>query len=135
MSEISDAIQAMQEGILLAIDKKISEASFDKTYTGRIVSVISETKYKVLINGIEYTAKSNALFKLNDVVTIIVPQNNYSNMLIVPYGITSDMTIPANGGNADTVNYHTVNSDVPSNLQYILDKAVLFGGGKNTTSI
>jgi hypothetical protein len=119
MLKNNDAVETISQGIFLAVDKKITDAGFDKTLKGKITDVVSETVYEVTISGIKHTVKSTSVHRLNDIVNVIVPQNNYSEMIIIPDGITLDSTLPANGGNADTVNYHTVETNIPPNALFI----------------
>jgi len=78
-----NALDKLIDGILLAIDKKLNNAPYDKTYKGRITEIISEKKYKVSFNGNTYTAKSNNVHNVNDIVYVLVPQNNYKDLFII----------------------------------------------------
>lgn len=118
MSQVREAIQSLQEGILLAVKKYIENAKYDKTVRGRIVAILPNNTYSVLINGETYNIKATSVYSLNEIVNVMIPQNKYSDMFILPKGVTPNMTLPANGGNADTVNYHTVESDVPADAKF-----------------
>lgn len=83
MSTMKVALQKLQEGILLAVNKGIENAKYDKTVRGRITKVLDNNKYEVMINGLTYTAKSISNLEINNVVYILIPQNNYNDMLIL----------------------------------------------------
>ena len=78
-----DAIKEMIKTILLAIDKKIATAKFDRTVRGRIIEIINDRKYKVEIDGQTHNVKGKTGYLVNDVVYITIPQNNVKDMFIV----------------------------------------------------
>jgi len=80
------AVKALSQNIKRAVDIALSTAHFDITLQGIITEVIeNENKYKVKINGAIYEIASDLFFKKNDVVQVMIPQNNPSNMFIYPY--------------------------------------------------
>ena len=83
MPKSNGVIDAIIQTVLLAVDKKIERASFDRTVKGRISEVISSNKYKVIVNGTEYVAKSVYSHSINDVVYVLVPLNNYNDLIII----------------------------------------------------
>lgn len=83
MSDITDAIQKMIEGIISAVDKKVDDAAYDKTIKARITEVAGNNKYKVYFNGNTYTIKGKNTYEVNDIVYVMIPQNNYNEMFIV----------------------------------------------------
>lgn len=83
MPKSNGVIDALIQTVLLAVDKKIERASFDRTVKGRISEVISSNKYKVIVNGTEYVAKSVYSHSINDVVYVLVPLNNYNDLIII----------------------------------------------------
>ena len=66
------------------------------------------------------TAQENVIetVKVNGIA--LTPSSKAVNIDLSDYAKTTDIptTLPANGGNADTVNNHTVNSDVPENAVF-----------------
>lgn len=83
MSLMKDALQQLQEGILLAVNKSIDNAKYDKTIRGRITKILNNNMYEVMINGSIYNIKSRLSHEVNDVVYILIPQNNYNDMFIL----------------------------------------------------
>ena len=66
-------------------------------------------------------AQENVIEIVNVNGTALTPDENKSvNIDLSDYAKTADIptALPANGGNADTVNNHTVNSDVPENAVF-----------------
>ena len=83
LSDITDAILKMTEGIITTVNKKINDASYDKTVKARITEIIQNDKYKVCFNGSTYTVKAKNTYEVNDIVYVMIPQNNYNEMFIV----------------------------------------------------
>ena len=80
MREISTALS---DTIISVCTKIIESAKFDKTYKCRIVSKVSDNKYIIIKDNIEYTVTSIFPYNINDIVTVLLPQNNWNNALIV----------------------------------------------------
>ena len=78
-----DTIKEIIKTILLAIDKKLENAPYDRTVKGRIIETLPNNKYKVLVSGKEFTVKAKSLHGINDVVYVCIPQNNTREMFIV----------------------------------------------------
>lgn len=83
MSEIHNALRSLIKTTLNATDAKIKKAPFDKTLKGKITQTLSSGKYKVMINGNEYTAKSKAEYNVNDIVYVLAPRGNYNDLIII----------------------------------------------------
>jgi len=79
----NEAIQILTKEIVRVIKTIVNKAQFDKTVKGRIISVLGNNKYSVLIDGNEYVAlyRNNDL-SVNDVVYVTIVQNNYNNLII-----------------------------------------------------
>lgn len=80
MREISNALS---DAIFTVCNKIISSAKFDKTYKCRIVSKVSDNKYIVMKDNIEHTVSSMFTYNVNDIVTVLLPENNWKNATIV----------------------------------------------------
>lgn len=80
MREISNALS---DAIFTVCNKIISSAKFDKTYKCRIVSKVSDNKYIVMKDNIEHTVSSVFTYNANDIVTVLLPENNWKNATIV----------------------------------------------------
>lgn len=81
-----NAYDNLKKGLFELIKSLIKDAPFDKTYKGRIKNNISDNKYKVIINGNEFTAKTidvNKTYDDNNFVYILAPQNNLKDLLIL----------------------------------------------------
>ena len=80
MKEISNALS---DAIFTVCNKIISKAKFDKTYKCRVVSKVSEGKYIVMKDDIEHIVNSVFTYNIGDIVTVLLPQNSWTNATIV----------------------------------------------------
>lgn len=80
MKEISNALS---DAIFTACNKIISKAKFDKTYKCRVINKISDGKYVVMKDNVEHTASSIFEYHPDDIVTVLLPQNSWTNATIV----------------------------------------------------
>lgn len=109
------ALEIISESIKKAVQHNIATAPFDKTTEGRIIASLGSGKYTVGINGTNYTVKAygGAIYQINDVVRITIPQNDYSNMYILPSGgsdgdiITAEEVQNNLDGHTNTTSVHT----------------------------
>ena len=79
------AIQTLSQNIKRAVEVSMSTAHFDITLQGIIKNKLPRNQYEVEIDGKLYPIHSDLFLQVNDVVYIMVPQNNPSNMFIYPY--------------------------------------------------
>lgn len=78
------ALTKLLENTLSTFKSKIyKEAPFDKTYKGRVSSVVNNSKYKIMINNTAHTASSSTICEEGDYVWVCAPQGNMQNMFIV----------------------------------------------------
>jgi len=78
------ALKKLIDGLLLVVNKELKNAPFDKTVQGIIIEeIVPANKYKVLINDDQYIVKSKSNHSVGDIVYILIPQNNYNNMIIL----------------------------------------------------
>lgn len=77
------AIDKMAETILKYINKSIDSAKVNRTAKGRIIELLGDNKYKVIINGGEYTVRSHWTHKVNDVVVIVVCNNDWGQLYVL----------------------------------------------------
>ena len=89
-----DGMNAIYKGIMYAIDQGVKEAPYDKTFIGLVKSINLETNtYTVIIDGHEYTdVMSMIRAYVNDIVVIMCPQNQLSQMFIYGKIDTTDYT-------------------------------------------
>ena len=80
MKEISNALS---DAIFTVCNKIISKAKFDKTYKCRVISQVSDGKYLIIKDNIEHVVSSAFLYHSNDIVTVLLPQNSWSNATII----------------------------------------------------
>lgn len=85
MSIEKNAIDALIKTVSSYVDKALKDAKFDITTQGKVVEILDNGKYKVQIQGTVYTAPCflDNVFKIDDIVKIMIPQNNWSNMFIL----------------------------------------------------
>ncbi len=82
------AINTLMQVISTYIDNVLNLAKFDITTKGKIVEILSDTKYRVQIQGTSYIVPCylNITFQLNEIVLVTVPQSNWSNIFILSKG-------------------------------------------------
>ena len=80
MREISNALS---DAIFTVCNKIISTAKFDKTYKCRVASKVSDGKYIVIKDNIEHVVSSAYSYNVNDIVTVLLPQNSWKDATIV----------------------------------------------------
>jgi acyl-ACP thioesterase len=71
------------EGLIMQI---VKESKLDQTKTGKIKSVLAYNLYNIEINGVTYTnvkAMDNKIFIENDIVWVVYPMGNSSDMFIL----------------------------------------------------
>lgn len=92
------ALKTISEEVIKAVEKYVAIASFDKTIEGRITAPLGNGRYRVNINGYEYdtSVHGNSIFHSNDIVRVVIPQNNYNNMYILPVGSVHVVTVENN---------------------------------------
>ena len=110
-----------------ALDTKISDlaTTVEENYAKK--TNLHSHENKTVLDGIteeKVTAWDNAQENVIETVkvnsTALTPSNKAVNIDLSDYAKKTDIptTLPANGGNSDTVNSHTVNSDVPANAKF-----------------
>ncbi len=82
------AINTLIQVISTYIDNALNLAKFDITTKGKIVEILSNTTYRVQIQGTSYIVPCylNMTFQLNEIVLVTVPQSNWSNIFILSKG-------------------------------------------------
>ena len=85
MNKNDIAVNALIKGIISYVQKIIDDAPMDKTFTAIIKKVNSDNTYTISLNGVEYKniPTIGATCSLNETVRVLVPQNNYSNIVIL----------------------------------------------------
>lgn len=81
--ENSSAMSIIATTIIEAIKEKINNAPYDKTVRGIIVQKIDQSHYIVEIKKNEYKVTAIGSHEVGDQVFILIPQNNYNDMVIM----------------------------------------------------
>lgn len=85
MDAVKEAYNTLIKGIQNYVDLAITKGT-DKTYSAIIQAVDStENEYTVLLNNVSYSGVSTigGTCEVNEVVHVLVPQGNFSNMFIL----------------------------------------------------
>lgn len=80
MNEISSSLS---DAIFTVCNKIISSAKFDKTYKCRVISKMSDKKYVVQKDGVSHIITSSKEYADNSIVYVLLPENNWSNAIIL----------------------------------------------------
>lgn len=88
MRKIEKYMDYLVDGIKAYVDNKINKANFDKTENGQIVAINSNSTYNVKVGKNIYTnvKTSGGTCVLNEIVKVVSPQNQSSNMFISKNG-------------------------------------------------
>lgn len=66
------------------VGSMIQVAGFDRTFKAVISKKLSDNQYEIIYQKKYYHARSNGTYKSGDVVYVCAPQNNWSELYIVP---------------------------------------------------
>lgn len=83
------AYEQLIEGISSYVNKCVENSNSDKTVSGIVKKIYDDDEgYSVLINGTMYdnVPSIGGTCKVNEIVRILIPQNNYGNMCILKGG-------------------------------------------------
>ena len=83
-SNDTKAIEIISKVIIEAVNKCISSAPFDKTFKGVVKDNLGNNYYNLDIQGNIYKVKCLFNLENNEIVNVVFPQNNPSNMFILP---------------------------------------------------
>ena len=88
MIKIEKYMDYLVDGIKAYVDSKINKANFDKTENGQIVAINSNSTYNVKVGKNIYTNVKTlgGTCELNEIVKVVSPQNQPSNMFISKSG-------------------------------------------------
>lgn len=80
MDDSYKAIRALLNSIETVVSHYVNNAKFDKTKPARIKSILENGKYKVDIQGMEYSIPSsiNMNFSVGDFVWVLIPCGDIS---------------------------------------------------------
>lgn len=86
MNKVQNAVEQIMSGIMRYVDKKIENITCDKTVFGVIISEnTANNTYKIKIKNVEYdnVQTIGGSCSVNEVVRVLIPMNNYNNMVIL----------------------------------------------------
>lgn len=83
MKDNDKVIEIMVDANIDLIKRGIDLAAINRTVYGRVIEPLGNNKYRVMINGGEYTVRSRWEHNVNDVVVIIVCNNNWQNLYVL----------------------------------------------------
>ena len=66
------------------VKSMIRTAKFDQTFKAIINKKLSDNQYEIIYQRKYYHARSNGDYKTGDVIYVCAPQNNWSDLYIVP---------------------------------------------------
>ena len=116
ISELATRLNALANSDDTTLDQMAEVVAYIKSNRGLIEGITTAKANKDYVDE-ELAKKANAA-SLAKVAT----SGSYTDLSNKP---TIPTTLPANGGNADTVNGHTVEADVPANAEFTDTKYVL----------
>lgn len=91
------AMQAMVSSIYKIVRKIVkSESPCDRIFTAKVTEVISPTQCKVLYSGKTLTVSTVNSCKVNDLVRVCAPSNNWTDLFIVENKTSKSITEIAN---------------------------------------
>ncbi len=104
MRKIEKYMDYLVDGIKAYVDNKINKANFDKTENGQIVAINSNSTYNVKVGKNIYTNVKTlgGICVLNEIVKVVSPQNQPSNMFISKNGSTQATSSVLGGVYVDT---------------------------------
>lgn len=91
--------------IKTVVDERIKSAGFNRTRTGKILSVGQNNTYSILIDGRQYNnipCYGGGVFNIGDITKVYIPNNQNNQMYILNYQTT-----------IETINYNDL-ANIPS---------------------
>lgn len=76
------AIKTITSEIVKCVKTLIQNCNFDKTVKAKVIFRLDDYKYKVNINGSEYTGLCSGTLNENDIVYATIVQGNYNQILL-----------------------------------------------------
>ncbi len=80
---IDDTLKKMAKDIMDAVREYTSRLSYDKTYSGTVVSETADG-YLIRLNGRSCLLKTKYRFDPGDTVTVIAANHNMNHLLVIP---------------------------------------------------
>lgn len=88
--------RSLQRSINTMINQAVDNAPYDKTRTGVVLARSDDDTYTIKIDGVIYNKipiMSGFKASVNDIVKVVIPTNNSSQMFISTVGCTTEITL------------------------------------------
>lgn len=97
MTDNREALDNILKAINNIVEPTVKKLKYDKTFRGKVMSVLENGRYEIQVNGASYTLPYSETLEVNDVVRVRVPLNNFSDAYIEPTGSSGG----SSGGTTD----------------------------------
>lgn len=97
MTDNREALDNILKAINNIVEPTVKKLKYDKTFRGKVMSVLENGRYEIQVNGASYTLPYSGTLEVNDVVRVRVPLNNFSDAYIEPTGSSGG----SSGGTTD----------------------------------
>lgn len=97
MTDNREALDNILKAINNIVEPTVRKLKYDKTFRGKVMSVLENGRYEIQVNGASYTLPYSETLEVNDVVRVRVPLNNFSDAYIEPTGSSGG----SSGGTTD----------------------------------
>ena len=110
MSNYKEGLDSILQAINNLITPQLVSLKYDKTFRGKITSIIDNGLYEVQVNGRSYTRPYAGTLQVGDIVKVKSPLNNFSDIFIEAIG--------GSGGGSTTTDYNDLTSKPILNTNY-----------------
>lgn len=110
MSNYKEGLDSILQAINNLITPQLVSLKYDKTFRGKITSIIDNGLYEVQVNGRSYTLPYAGTLQVGDIVKVKSPLNNFSDIYIEAIG--------GSGGGSTTTDYNNLTSKPILNTNY-----------------
>ena len=110
MSNYKEGLDSILQAINNLITPQLVSLKYDKTFRGKITSIIDNGLYEVQVNGRSYTLPYAGTLQVGDIVKVKSPLNNFSDIYIEAIG--------GSGGGSTTTDYNDLTSKPILNTNY-----------------
>lgn len=109
MSNYKEGLDSILQAINNLITPQLVSLKYDKTFRGKITSIIDNGLYEVQVNGRSYTLPYAGTLQVGDIVKVKSPLNNFSDIYIEAIG---------GSGGGSTTDYNDLTSKPILNTNY-----------------
>ena len=110
MSNYKEGLDSILQAINNLITPQLVSLKYDKTFRGKITSIIDNGLYEVQVNGRSYTLPYAGTLQVGDIVKVKSPLNNFSDIYIEAIG--------GSGGGSTPTDYNDLTSKPILNTNY-----------------